>query len=287
MAEELEYGPDQDIPYRSMPYGNVTLEGFSRAAMQTYWRIPEYRIGFDLGAQPWCFMGTPIWCLSHTHLDHCAALPAYLARRRMMKMPPPTVFLPEPSVELVQRMLRMWSRLDSGGLPCDLQGVVPGDEIPLSRELVLTVHETFHTIPSVGYVLWDRRNKLRDEYIGLPQDQIRDLRLSGVEITREVRKPVVAYLGDSRPEGLDENPIMYDAELLIMETTFVSPFHRAEKIHKHGHIHLDDVVQRQDRFHNQRIIASHFTLRSTRHEIERCVRRALPDLLGDRFVPWL
>ena len=63
--------------------------------MQSYWRIPELKIGFDLGAQPWDFMGTPTWFVTHTHLDHVAALPVYVARRRMMKMEPPTIYLPE------------------------------------------------------------------------------------------------------------------------------------------------------------------------------------------------
>ena len=31
------------------------------------------KLGFDLGAQPWDFMGTPTWFVSHTHLDHVAA----------------------------------------------------------------------------------------------------------------------------------------------------------------------------------------------------------------------
>ena len=63
--------------------------------MQSYWRIPELKLGFDLGAQPWDFIGTPTWFVSHTHLDHVAALPVYVARRRMMKMEPPTIYLPE------------------------------------------------------------------------------------------------------------------------------------------------------------------------------------------------
>ncbi len=53
----------------------LTIEGYSRAAVQTYWRVPELKLGFDLGAQPWSFMATPNWFVCHTHLDHIAALP--------------------------------------------------------------------------------------------------------------------------------------------------------------------------------------------------------------------
>ncbi len=67
--------------------------------MQTYWRFPELKLGFDLGAQPWSFMSTPTWFITHTHLDHVAAIPVYVARRRMMKMEPPKIYLPEQAVE--------------------------------------------------------------------------------------------------------------------------------------------------------------------------------------------
>src|SRR5437016_11649922 len=80
-----------NAPILSCQHAGLTIEGYSRAAVQTYWRIPELKIGFDLEAQPWEFMGTPTWFITHTHLDHIAALPVYVARRRMMKMVPRVV----------------------------------------------------------------------------------------------------------------------------------------------------------------------------------------------------
>lgn len=243
----------QDQNVKTLTFKDITVEGFSRAAVQTYWRIPEFKVGFDLGAQPWSFMGTPTWFVSHTHIDHVNALPVYVARRRMMKMEPPTIYLPEAAVEPVQRILRQVSRLDRGRLPCTLVPTRPGDEIELSRELVVTVSETRHTVPSMGFVVWERRRKLKPEYQDLSGQQIRDLRVSGTDVTNEVRMPRLAYLGDSAPEGLDNCPAMFDAEVLIMEVTFVAPSHRKQRIHKFGHIHLDDVVERRDRFSNQHV----------------------------------
>ena len=88
-----------NLPVKTLAHKDLTIEGYSRAAVQTYWRIPELKLGFDLGAQPWSFMGTPTWFVSHTHMDHLIALPVYVARRRMMKMEPPTIYLPEAAVE--------------------------------------------------------------------------------------------------------------------------------------------------------------------------------------------
>src|SRR5215475_4199293 len=245
-----------NAPVKTLQFKGLTIEGYSRAAVQTYWRIPELKIGFDLGLQPWSFMGTDTWFVSHCHLDHIAALPVYVARRRLMKMTPPTIYLPESAVENVEKLLRLFTRLDGGRMPCRLVPTRPGDEIELSRELVVTVSATVHRVPSLGFVVWDRRRKLKPEFRGLAGDQIRDLRRSGTGVTAEVRVPRVAYLGDSWPGGLDACEAMYQAEVLIMEMTFVAPSHRKDKIHKFGHMHLDDFMERRHRFQNERILAT-------------------------------
>lgn len=276
-----------NLPVKTLEHNGLTIEGYSRAAVQTYWRIPELKIGFDLGAQPWSFMGTSTWFVSHAHMDHLVALPVYVARRRMMKMEPPTIYLPEATVEPMQRILRLFSRLDRGRLPCELVPIKPGDEIELSRELVVTVSATAHSVPSLGFVVWERRQKLKAELQGLPGDKIRDLRISGVDVTDEVRVPRVAYLGDSRPEGLDAAPAMFDAEVLIIELTFVAPGHRRERIHKFGHMHIDDFIERRDRFANELIIAGHFSTRYHDRQIRHYVQKALPDMLDGRLHLWL
>lgn len=277
----------QNVPIKKLVHNDLTIEGYSRAAVQTYWRVPELKLGFDLGAQPWDFMGTSTWFVTHTHLDHVAALPVYVARRRMMKMDPPTIYLPEHAMPAVEQLLRAFSRLDRGRLPCQLIPVVAGDEFELSRELVVTACAMRHTVPSLGYVVWERRKKLKTEYHDLTGEQIRDLRLSGVEVTEERRTPLLGYLGDSEPRGLDKCPDMYQAKILIAEMTFIAPSHRKEKIHKHGHMHLDDFVERRERFKNERVIAAHFSTRYNGKQIRAIVEKAIPDMLDGRLYLWL
>ena len=199
----------------------------------------------------------------------------------------PTIYVPEASIEPIERLLKAVARLDRGRLPCDLRPARPGDEIELSREHVVTVSATTHTLPSLGYVVWERRRKLKGEYHGLPGDKIRDLRLSGVDVTQEVRAPLVAYLGDSSPEGLDRCPAMFEATVLITELTFVAHGHRKEKIHKFGHMHLDDLLARRARFRNEVVIASHFSTRYTDERIRRLIARRVPDMLDGRLHLWL
>jgi ribonuclease Z len=275
-----------NLPVKTLTFKEITIEGYSRAAVQTYWRIPEYKLGFDLGAQPWSFMGTPLWFVSHTHMDHLVALPVYVARRRMMKMEPPTIYLPEHAIEPIQKILKYFSRMDRGRLPCTLVPIHAGEEIEISREHVVTVSATVHTVPSFGFVVWERRKKLKPEFLELPGEKIRDLKFAGVEITTEMRIPRVAYLGDSSPAGLDACPDMYEAEVLITEMTFVAARHRKDKIHKYGHMHLDDLIERREKFKNQLIIASHFSTRYHTKQVVEQVTRKLPDMFDGRLHLW-
>lgn len=291
--DELGGGPErmelpvENLPVRALQHGGLTIEGYSRAAVQSYWRIPELKLGFELGGSPWSFMGTPTFFISHGHLDHMAALPVFVARRRMMKMEPPTIYLPEEIVENADKLLRAWQRLDRGRMICNLVGVKPGDEIELSREQIVTVTKTKHTVPSVGYIIWDRRKKLKQEFHGLPGDKIRDLRQSGIEVQHEVRVPQVCFLGDTAPPGLDADPAIYDARILITEMTFYRPEHRKEKIHKFGHTHLDDILERRERFNNEIIVLCHFSTRYHERQIRRAVTQKLPEELREKVHLWL
>ena len=157
----------------------------------------------------------------------------------------------------------------------------------MSREHVITAFATTHTIPSVGYLVWERRNKLKEEYHGLPGEQIRDLRLSGVQVTREVRQPLVAYTGDTSPQGLDACPAVFQAKVLITEMSFIRAKHRRDKIHKFGHMHLDDFLERADRFKNELIICGHFSTRYHPQEVRRLLDGKLPPVLRDRVKLWL
>ncbi|MBY0457536.1 MAG: metal-dependent hydrolase, partial [Gemmataceae bacterium] len=238
-------------------------------------------------AQPWDFMGTPTWFISHTHLDHIAALPVYVARRRMMKMDPPTIYMPAEGLDDVKKLMAIMHRLDRGRQLAHLHGLAAGAEVELTREHVVTAFDTVHTIPSRGFVVWERRNKLKDEFIGLPGEKIKEIKLSGVEITREVRIPLVAYTGDTSPAGLDNCPACFEAKILITEMSFVRAAHRRDKIHKFGHMHLDDFVERAARFKNEVIIAGHFSTRYHPNEVRKLLDNKLPPDLKAKIRLWV
>ena len=64
------------------------------------------------------------------------------------------------------------------------------------------------------------------------------------------------------------------------------PEHRKDKIHKFGHTHLDDIVERAEKFKNEKIIFAHYSTRYLDHQIEKGVMKRLPESLRDRVELW-
>ena len=123
---------------------------------------------------------------------------------------------------------------------------------------------------------------------------IEDVRKAGeqarVAVTNafeQVRTPLLAYTGDTSPAGLDGCPAAFEAKILITELSFIRPNHRREKIHKFGHMHLDDFIERADRFENELIVCGHFSTRYHPDEVRRTVEARLPARLKERFRLWL
>jgi ribonuclease Z len=276
-----------NAPFQALARDGFTIEGYSRAMVQSVWRVPEWDVGFDLGAVPWQFLPTPTWFVTHAHLDHLAGLPLLVSRRALMELPTPTtIYLPEEVVDDAFELLKVWERLDRGPQGCTLKGLRAGDEVTLSPLHAVTTFATRHPVPSLGYVVWERRQKLKPEYHGLPGEQIRDLRKAGTAVTEEQRLPLLCYTGDTSPAGLDENPIAYEARVLITEMSFVRVNHPRENVHRFGHMHIDDFIERADRFRNELVIVAHVSSRYDIEETKQAVAEHVPSPLRERLHVW-
>lgn len=99
--------------------------------------------------------------------------------------------------------------------------------------------------------------------------------------------PLLAYTGDTSPAGLDNYPTVYEAKILITEMSFIRSKHRKEKIHKFGHMHLDDFVERAAMFKNELIVVGHQSTRYLRSEILKVSERKIPPELFSKMKIWV
>ena len=69
--------------------------------------------------------------------------------------------------------------------------------------------------------------------------------------------------------------------------TFIAPDHQPHLIHKNGHMHLNDFVDRADKFENEIVIAGHFSTRYSDRHAASIVKKLLPDMLGGKLKIWI
>src|SRR4051794_41862510 len=83
-VESLDH-PVDNAPVRSLQHKGMTVEGYSRAAVQTYWRGAPPKVGFVPRGQPRSFLGTPHRVFSPPPPPPTTPPPALGARRGRMK----------------------------------------------------------------------------------------------------------------------------------------------------------------------------------------------------------
>lgn len=253
------------------------VQGISVAGEQTAVGIPELDVVFDIGLCPRPVLSAGFVALSHTHMDHLAGLPYYFSQRFFQKLPCGVCYCPASMAEPLRAMMRSWVDLERQDTPFQIIGMSPGDVVEVKPNLFLRAHESSHTIPSLAYALFERRNKLRDEYAALPQDRIRDLRLAGTEITRTIDIPIVAYTGDTEPAPFLFHSDFTDARIVIVECTFFDDDYRDRaKIGKH--IHVEDLRALLAAWRAQNVVVVH----ASRRTMLSFARQRLNEVAGDR-----
>lgn len=258
------------------------IKGSSIGGHETCVIFPTLNLAFDIGRCPQKAISQNFLFISHGHMDHIGGLPLYVATRGLYKMEPPTIIVPKSIKNDVENLLEVHRRLDQSELRCNLIGLEVGEELSLRRDLKVRVFKTYHVIDSQGYVLYSVKQKLKKEYLGLSGNEIKKLRLSGVEVTNTITEPEVAFTGDTTSDFIvDENNIdVLRAKILVMESTFLENRVTVEHAREYGHTHLFEIINHAEKFKNKAILLIHFSARYTAEEIQQAIATLPPPLAG-------
>ena len=260
----------------SLRCGNLEIEGKSSSAVATYLRVKALDLIFDLGRCPMSFIGTGHVFVTHFHLDHYFGIPIYVSQRWLNGIPPGNIYVPEQGSDRLKELIERISLLDCGKVwDYCLTPVEAGDEIPFRENLVAHVLPLDHRVPSVGYLVCERRDKLKSEFFGLPGSEIARLRRNGVPVTNRVELPLVAYLGDTRTIPTDFHPLLKRCKVLICECTFLLPEHR-DRAAQTMHLHIDTLPELMETFESEHIILTHFSRRYS----PEMIRNRIHDVLS-------
>ncbi|KAL8473458.1 hypothetical protein ACS0TY_029647 [Phlomoides rotata] len=263
-----------------------SIDGLSIAGHETCVILPSLNLAFDIGKCPQRAVSQQFLFISHGHMDHIGGLPMYVATRGLYRMAPPTIFVPKVIKENVEKIFEAHRAMDQSELKHTLIGLDVGEEFNLRRDLKVRAFKTYHVIPSQGYIVYSVRQKLKPEYVGLPGVEIKNLKLSGVEITDTYTSPEIAFTGDTMSDFIidADNIDVLKAKILIMESTFVEDSSPVEDAREYGHTHLSEIIKHADRFQNKAILLIHFSARYQLDVIESAISALAPPLAGRVFA---
>lgn len=271
-----------------MTAGSLTFRGVSVGGVYTSIAVPGLGVLFDAGIPARSLATIDTILLSHGHADHIGALPAILGIRALHgKRRPPRVVMPAEIVDDLRAALEPLARLMRFPAELDAVGMKPGDEIELRGDLRVRAVRTFHPVPSLAYILLRRVAKLRPELHGLPSAEIAAMRRAGEDVATSEDRLELAYATDTLVTALDHAPDLYRARVLAMECTFLDERKSLADARAGCHIHLDEVIERADRFENEAILMMHFSQMYTPDEIAGILDRRVPPALRARIVPFV
>ena len=237
------------------------IQGVSVAGEQTMIQVPELDVAFDIGLCPRVALASPYVALSHGHMDHVGGLPYYFSQRMFQKMGVGKCVCHHALAGPLRDMMRSWIALEGQRTPYEIIPIEPDGQIEVKNNIFLRAIEVSHASGSMAYALIERRSKLREEFHDLPQQRLRELKSQGVEITRTLEIPLIAYTGDTEFGPYLFRDEFVNAKIVISECTFFEPDHAGRaKIGKH--LHVSDLSKLLSAWQAEAVVLVHLSRRT-------------------------
>ena len=265
-------------------YEDWNFSGYSLAGITTSLFCRNAGVCFDVG-QGLPFQNSARHILiTHAHMDHASGIPYLLSQKNMCGQKETNLYVPESFAGPLEQILQLWRSVDGHEYAYKLQAVRPGELFELDKLYSAKPFATPHRVASQGYLLYQKKKRLKAEFGGAGQDEILRAKSRGVDPNEFFLEPTVAFTGDTKKEFIDSDPDIARAKILFVEVTFWDEAKPVAHARTWGHMHFDELLDLLPRLKNERIVLIHASVRYTTKTLLEILERRLPENERGRVV---
>lgn len=258
-----------------MKVQGIEIKGRSVSGYETAIALPEYDLCFDIGIATHHAVQCSRVAITHAHLDHLADAAKHAYRRGMTGMSTPEYIVGSWMADSVREQFAYWGRVQQARTTPHKVTVAREDEdimLDPKGKRFLRAFPTVHRVRSQGYTLFESRKRLKPEFVGTPGRELGRMRREGIAFEDEFEVPLFTLTGDTQAKVLDRMPqSSLEAKVVAIECTFLGDVSHREAIKK-GHVHIDLLAQRADKFEAaEAIVLYHFSKRYRNKDIEAAI----------------
>lgn len=261
-------------------YDNFLFKGFSIAGQTTSLYFKNPKICFDIAQGLPFHLSAKLFCLTHLHADHGSGLNYLLSQRSLYRLKNAKIMLPKSTMDSVHCILKEWQKIEGFEYDYELIGSEHDKLYELDDQWSVKSFKTTHRVDSFGYVAYRKKKQLKAEYQGLERQEILDLKSKQVVIEEEISEPIMAFTGDTQIEFVDSHPDFLKAKMLFVECTYLDDRKSLEETRKWGHLHLDELIEKKNKFENEHISLIHLSSRYSTNQAKKILDEKLdPEFL--------
>ena len=294
MSENALWDVWYDRDPLKIPNTDLTLRGFSIAALRTNFYIKELGVMLDGGLSS-NFLPDHIF-ITHTHTDHIANLTFHLfdVKHNIGPENKVNIYVPQEMCSNIERMIQGVLQVnsskvvDSSKYCYKLHPVSPSTILELTiknRKFKIEIIKCYHGIPCVGFGFIEIKSKLKEQYRILTSKEISELKKQGIEITEQVELPSLCFLGDTSKEILNDKTIEKYKTIMI-ECTFIYDDHIDEADEK-KHMHWSSLKPYVESHPNNTFILYHFSRRYKKTDISTFFDKYMTENKVTNIIPWI
>jgi ribonuclease Z len=260
----------------------LTLRGVTRGGIQTCVMVPELDVMFDVGGAARGQQRFGDILVSHGHQDHLGGLPYLISQRHLSGLPAPSVHVPAEIAGPLAQIVAAWSEIEGFALQASIVGHAPGERVELGTGRAACCVRSVHRVPSLAWIIERTSGRLLPEYVGRSGPELAELRRLGNHVTEPYVCDVLCVTGDTQIELFDREPRVRAAKVLVHEVTAWDQRRTVEETRAWGHTHIDEVIERAERFEGEALVLVHRSPRHTRQDAEQVVATRFPASMRDR-----